>query len=265
MCGRYASFREAQALADAFDVEELTDAARAVAASWNVAPTDRVRIVVEHAEHHRSLQAARWGLVPPWAASPAIGARMINARAETLAEKPAFRSPAAKRRCLVPADGYYEWHRYSPGSGAKERRQPYYIHRPGGEPLVFAGLYSWWPDPERAPDDRNRWLLSTTIVTGAARGELAAIHHREPIVLGPGAARDWLDPGLDDAREATEVLRRSAPPLTWHPVTTAVGAVVNNHPGLIAPVASPPEAPGLLPRGDGAAHPGPDAAPSAGP
>lgn len=267
MCGRYASFRQAQALADAFDVDEMTEAARAIMASWNVAPTDQVRIVVEHSDDHRSLQAARWGLVPPWAASPEVGARMINARSETLADKPAFREPAAKRRCLVLADGYYEWHRYTPsqaGPGrAGGRRQPYYIHRPDEAPIAFAGLYSWWPDPTVAAGEPDRWLLSTTIVTGAARGTLERLHHREPIVLDGDTAAAWLDPGLTDARAATALLSEAAPPLTWHPVTTAVGPVANNHPGLIAPVENPPELTDLLPWEDDAARPGQDASPRA--
>ncbi|MPV50178.1 SOS response-associated peptidase [Pseudactinotalea sp. HY160] len=284
MCGRYASFRAAQAMADAFDVDDMTDAARAIAASWNVAPTDPVRIVVAHPGSRRSLQAARWGLVPPWATSPAIGSRMINARSETLADKPAFRIPAAKQRCLVLADGYYEWHRYTPApdspdstgstgstsaAGSTDRRsgelrQPYYIHPAGEAPLAFAGLYSWWPDPELPAGDPQRWLLSTTIVTGEARGALATLHAREPVVLGAAAARAWLDPELTDARAALELTCEPGPRLTWHPVTRAVGAVRNNHPGLLEAVTSPPELAGLPLREDDVARPGRDAPPRAG-
>ena len=160
MCGRYASFRSAQDVADDVAIAELADDARLLPPSWNVAPTDEVRIVVERpttvetaggaarpgtGEITRSLRLARWGLVPSWSKDPSGGARMINARRETLLDKPAFAKPLAVRRCLVAADGYYEWKKLPLPAGATENakppKQPYWIHR-DGEPVFFAGLLS---------------------------------------------------------------------------------------------------------------------------
>src|SRR5918998_6934694 len=150
MCGRYASFRDAQDIADDFAVAEIADDARLLPPSWNVAPTDPVRIVVERAakdtgEIVRSLRLARWGLVPSWAKDPGVGARMINARAESLLEKSSFAKPLAVRRCLLPADGYYEWRKLPLPEGAPARakvpKQPYWIHPADGGLAVLAGLY----------------------------------------------------------------------------------------------------------------------------
>ncbi|WP_156251886.1 SOS response-associated peptidase [Pseudactinotalea terrae] len=248
MCGRYASFKESQDLADAFDVEDMTEAAREVMASWNVAPTDGARIVVDRAPQldgdaaeaepakvRREMHLARWGLVPPWAKDISIGARMINARSETLTEKPAFKKPAATKRCLVLADGYYEWQKITPPGESKPIKVPHYIHPTDGSPIAFAGLYSWWRDPSKDDDDPDRWLLSTTIVTAEARDGLEAIHDREPAMLTREVAESWLDPSITDLDAVLAMLAEPPPELSWYEVGRAVGNVRNNGPELLQP------------------------------
>lgn len=130
--------------------------------SWNVAPTADVPILLERlvdGSPVRQLHVARWGLVPSWAKDPSIGSKMINARSESVLEKPAFRKATRSRRCAVPADGYYEW------KGEGRSKQPYYVHPKDGRPLVFAGLYEWWKDPSKPEGDPQRWMLSTSIMT----------------------------------------------------------------------------------------------------
>lgn len=250
MCGRYASFRESEDLADAFDIDDMTDAAQQVLASWNVAPTDSVRIILDRAprtdgdpEHtaaaqpsiRREMHLARWGLVPSWAKDVSVGARMINARSETLADKPAFARAAAGKRCLVIADGYYEWQKIAVPGQAKPSKIPFYIHPTDGTPIAFAGLYSWWRDPSKADDDDARWVLSTTIVTAAARDGLEAIHDREPAMLTPESLRRWLDPAITELDDVAEILAAPAPALSWYEIGTAVGNVRNNGPQLLDP------------------------------
>lgn len=242
MCGRFASFREAQELADAFAITHVADDARELPPSWNVAPTDPVRVVVER-EHEgtarRTLQVARWGLVPGWAEDPSIGTRMINARAETLADKPAFRRALAARRCLVPAEGYFEWQRRPGADGGRPTKQPYWIHPADDRPIAFAGLYEFWRDPDRAEDDPLRWLVTTTVITTTADSAdplLGPIHDRRPVVLDPATWDAWLDPDARDGTTAAALLREPGTPLVPTAVSTAVGNVTNNGPELIRPL-----------------------------
>lgn len=260
MCGRYASFREAQDLADAFAVspEHVAEDALALPPSWNLAPTDPARVVVERAARtsgedaeaaeaaeqavERSLRLARWGLVPGWAKDPKIGSRMINARVESLTEKPAFRRAVAARRCLVPAEGYFEWRKPAEGSPARTPKQPFWIHDPDGAPLAFAGLYEFWRDPALADDDPHRWLVTMTIVTGGAPTDdpaLAEIHDRSPVILTPDRWDAWLDPHRQDPAEAVALLAGAAPRLVATPVSTAVNRVGTNGPELLDPVELP--------------------------
>lgn len=236
MCGRYADFRSAQALADAFgiDPEHIEDDVRLQPARWNVAPTTPVRMVVERpegAEPVRSLRLARWGLVPGWAKDPSIGNRMINARSETLAEKPAFRKALSARRALIPADGYYEWQAATSGP-----KQPFWIHPEGDGGIAFAGLYEFWRD--RSAAEPGEWLVTCTIITTDAESGPAAlrpIHDRRPVIL-PSAAWDaWLDPGLTDAAEAAAILATTPPPLVATAIGRGVGDVRNDGPGLLEP------------------------------
>ncbi|MBX9245957.1 SOS response-associated peptidase [Actinotalea ferrariae] len=250
MCGRYAAFREAQDLADTFDIEpdDIAEDAALLPPSWNVAPTDAVRVVVERAPRAadgedevpddvvRSLRLARWGLVPGWAKDPSVGSRMINARVESLVDKPAFRKAAAARRCLVPAEGYFEWRKPPAGSPAKTPKQPFWIHADDGSPLAFAGLYEFWRDRSLPDDDPHRWLVTMTIITGGAPTDdpvLAEIHDRRPVVLGRERWAAWLDPHRTDAAEAVDLLQDPAPRLVATPVSTAVNSVRTNGPELV--------------------------------
>lgn len=233
MCGRYASFRQAQELADAFDVAEIADDANDVHPSFNVAPTDQVRVILERAEAGagRQMHAARWGLVPAFADDPKIGVRMINARIETVAEKNAFAKSLRTRRCILPADGYYEWRKNADGS-----KTPHFIHRADAAPLAFAGLYSFWRDPSKSESDPSRWLLSTTILTQPARSQLTDIHDREPVVLRRAAVAGWLDPTVTTPEEALAVIAPERPKLQFHRVGPQVGNVRVDSPALIEPV-----------------------------
>lgn len=230
MCGRYANFLSEQQLIDHFAIAQVADDARLLPPSWNVAPTQQVAIVVparaDDPTPGRRLEVAQWGLVPSWAKDPGVGSRMINARSETVAEKPSFRSAFAKRRCVVPASGYFEW-RLEDGV-----KQPYWIYARDNAPLAFAGLYEFWKDPSAPSAD---WLVTTTILTGPARGRMSELHDREPIMLGPDAIGDWLD---RDADQGTlfDVITLPSPEVTWHPVSRAVGSPRNNSAENIEPL-----------------------------
>lgn len=222
-------------LADAFGVDEVVDD-EPLAPSYNVAPTDPVHIV-RSAGGARQLRVARWGLVPSWADDPRIGARMINARYETVGEKPAFRTALARRRCVVPADGYYEWYA---DAGAK---RPHFLHRADGGVLGFAGLYEVWRDPRRRSDDEpGAWLWSCTIVTTAATDDLGHLHDRMPMVVPAEARAAWLDAALTDPVAARALPVPAAEVgLTAYPVSPAIGDVRNNGPHLVEP--APDDAP----------------------
>lgn len=243
MCGRFASFTQDQDLADELAIAEIAEDARLLPPSWNVAPTDPVRIVVERAPRGssdvtRSMRVARWGLVPSWAKDPGVGARMINARSETLLDKPAFAKPFAARRCLVLADGYYEWRKLSlPATSAKKvQKQPYWIHPADAGVAAFAGLYEFWRNPAASETDPDRWLVSTTVITRPASEAMAAIHDRMPLVLPPSAWDEWLDPSVGDA---SDLLGIDGTRLATRPVGDAVGSVQNDGPSLIEPDPEP--------------------------
>ena len=226
MCGRYASTRSDDDLSSLFDaVVRLGDPPEP---SYNVAPTDPVRIVLDR-DDDRQLRTVRWGLVPSWAKDKKIASRLINARSETVTEKPAFRKAAAKRRCLIPADGYYEWEKRE---GAKV---PHFLHTDGV--LAMAGLYELWPDPSPDDDDPNKWFWSTTVLTTTATDTLGHIHDRSPVVVPDDLWSAWLDPGLTDLAGVADLLQSIPEPhLTPYEVSTAVNSVRNNGPELVAPV-----------------------------
>lgn len=228
MCGRFVSSSTPDEIGAYFDAEPPR-AEVVVEASWNVAPTDDVYVVVEH-DGTRQVAAHHWGLVPFWAKDPKIGSRMINARAESLTTKNAFKAAFEHRRCIVPADGFFEWKKI-PGQKTK---QPYFIHRSDGEPLAFAGLWEQWRGPDRSSGER---LRSTTVITTDANETMEPIHDRMPVILPPSAWDQWLDPAATDV-EMLEKLLVPAPPdvLVMHPVSTEVGNVRNNGAHLIEPV-----------------------------
>ncbi len=221
MCGRFVSASSPEDLADYFDA--AIDQA-ALGANFNVAPTHEVPIV-RAVERDRTISVVRWGLVPFWAKDLKIGSKMINARAETVAEKPAFRSAFAKRRCLIPADGFYEWAKI-PG---QKNKQPYYIYRTDGEPLVFAGLWERWKPKDDAGEVLEDELVETfTVLTTSANGDMEPVHNRMPVMVPPTAWDSWLDPATDQ----DELLQLAVPApdglLELRPVSTAVNRVANN-------------------------------------
>jgi putative SOS response-associated peptidase YedK len=197
-----------------------------------------VRIVVDRAARGsgdpvRQIRTVRWGLVPSWSRDGKDGARMINARIETVTEKPAFKAAAARRRCLVPALGYYEWQPTPRG------KVPHFLHDPGGGLLAMAGLYELWRDRRLSDDDPDRWVWTCTIITQQASDLLGTIHDRNPVVVPPDLRADWLDCASDSA-DAAALLLDEIPEARLDPriVSAAVGSVRNNGPELIEPVAN---------------------------
>ena len=207
VCGRYVSVQER---ADLVELYNATAVGEAPAPSYNVAPTAQVEAVVEHADQKtdqvdRQLRTLQWGLVPSWAKDPKIGNRLINARVETLADKPSWRGPFRRQRAVIPAAGYYEWAPREHDS--KVRKQPYYLH-PTDPPgvLSFAGLYELWRDPSKEKADPARWLWTAVIITTDATGPAGDIHDRTPLILPRDRVDAWLDPWRTEPDEIYEVL-----------------------------------------------------------
>jgi putative SOS response-associated peptidase YedK len=225
MCGRYVVATPFQQLALDFGAVAETE----FAAHYNLAPTAAVPVLWQRAEDEgvRRLDLARWGLVPYWAKDPGIGVRAFNARIETAADKPMFRGAFVRRRCVLPADGYYEWRK-----GEGKTKQPMFIHPRDGSRLAFAGLYERWKDAEGRP------LWSVSILTGPALGdELASIHDRMPLTVAADRIEAWLDPDLRDADRVRSLLDLDlVPDWATRPVGPAVGNVRNNGPELILPL-----------------------------
>jgi putative SOS response-associated peptidase YedK len=256
VCGRFVSVSSPQLLAQHFGVQEgLAEHALPERESdYNVTPRAGVLVVRERsprpnrtgdtAEVARVLSLVRWGLVPSWAESTAIGDKLINARAETVAEKPAFRRAFAQRRCIVPADAFYEWkvgerpdREHGASAGRRAPRQPYCVRRRDGEPLAFAGLWEIWRDPAvEDADAPDAWVRSCTVITTRANGVLAPIHDRMPVVLGDDTWDTWLDPANHDIA-ALESLLVPAPDewVAAYPVSTRVNSPRNNDADLLAP------------------------------
>jgi len=232
MCGRFALFSEPDRFAQFLDAQVAPDP-EPWQPSWNVGPTGTVLGVAERPDGGRLLTTYRWGLVPMSAKDPAALRSTFNARAETVATKASFRAAFAKHRILVPADGFYEWHKLDDGT-----KQPHYFTRTDGAPLAFAGLAEWWRDPD-APRDAPG-IRSCTIITTAAGHDMDGIHDRMPVILSPDTFDVWLDPDNDEIPELTSLLR-AAPDgtLTHHPVSRRVGSVRNNDADLVAPVPAP--------------------------
>jgi putative SOS response-associated peptidase YedK len=257
MCGRFVSARKRLEL-----LEEFAATRDAVAADrdpdYNVAPTKRIYTVLERnpdvrynrasppdvpsggtggrppGGQQRELRLVRWGLVPNWAKDTSGGARLINARSETVAVKPAFRAAFAKRRCLIPADGYYEW--MTEGKAKK----PFYIYRTDGGLLAFAGIYELWRNSQVPDDHEDAWYWSASIITTQATDDIGQIHDRTPMVITPESWADWLDPANNERESLLAVMRPATTSgsggLTSYPVSTAVNTVRNNGPSLIEPL-----------------------------
>jgi putative SOS response-associated peptidase YedK len=240
MCGRYATTQTSASLNQTFEAD-LANSFVELEADFNMAPTKLAPLVIGRrpeelpagAPPRRELMTARWGLIPSWAKDPSIGNRMINARSETAAEKPAFKRAFAKRRGLLPADGYYEWYAAEPTPDhPKPTKQPFYITPQDGSVLAMAGLYEFWKDRES-----DEWITSFTIITTTAEDDLGHIHDRMPMFLEPDAFDAWLDPAPRPTEQLLELLIPAAPGrLDAYPVSTAVNNVRNNGPELIVPI-----------------------------
>lgn len=262
MCGRYAASARPDELVEAFDVEEdhTAEPSRSILAKpqdppagvpdWNMAPSKQAPIVLtrrpkgttegdpDEAEPVRQLRLLTWGLVPSWAKEVKVGLRMVNARAESVLGRGAFAKAALARRCIVPADGWYEWQASPTATDAKgkPRKQPFFIHRADGEPVAFAGLYEFWRDRSLPEGDPAAWLTTFTIITTEAEPGLDRIHDRQPLVLERHDWETWLDPDEKDPDVVQRLLDFAAPGrFVAHPVGRAVGATRNNGPGLIEP------------------------------
>ena len=223
MCGRFVQSHDPEFYADAFGVETIRT--ESLPTSFNVAPTDSVYAVAEH-DGERLLGAFRWGLIPFWAKDKKIGARNINARSETAADKPAFRDSFSKRRCLIPADGFYEWQRRPDG------KLPHYIYRADSRPLALAGLGASWKDPET-----EGWVKTCTILTGSPNPMVAELHDRMPVILPEESWSEWLDRDNNDRNHLQSLLTVfPKEQMAEHPVSTLVNKVANNYPECIEPL-----------------------------
>jgi putative SOS response-associated peptidase YedK len=234
MCGRYTITSAPEALRALFRYDERPD----FPPRFNVAPTQPIPIV-RLADGRREFALVRWGFVPSWVKDPNAFALIVNARGESVCDKPAFRAAMKRRRCLIPADGFYEW------QATAGRKQPFYIHARSGEPLAFAGLWETWTGPN------GEEVETAAIVTTRANRLLAPLHDRMPVIVPPAAFDLWLDCGAVDARTA-ESLIAPAPDdlLEAHPVSTAVNRTANDNAALIERV-EPGAAERLRPAGPG--------------
>jgi len=252
MCGRYASSRRPEDLVEEFEIDKV-EVPEPLPPDFNVAPTKQVYAVVQRpadpqdkqGASERQLRSVKWGLVPFWAEDPSVGNKMINARMETVHEKPAYRRPFASRRCLLPADGYFEWYTTEQRTKAgKPVKQPFFIHPADGGVLAMAGLYEVWRDPTRDDDDPHRFLWSCTVITTSAEDSVGHIHDRMPLMVEQDRRASWLDPTIDDPDTLKGLLVPAAPGrLEAYPVSTAVNSVRNNGPELLDALAAEPGQP----------------------
>ena len=219
MCGRYTLSTPAGRLAEEFQLDSTVE----IPPSYNVAPTQQVAAVLED-EGGRRLEMLRWGLVPSWADDPDIGARMINARSETAPEKPSFRRAFRGRRCLIPADGFYEWKRENGG------KQPYYFRMQDGRPFAFAGLWESW-------EKGDGTLRTCAILTTRANSVLEDIHDRMPVILPHDAYDAWLDPDADREELGELMIPYPNDDLETYPVSRFVNSPRNNDERCIEPAA----------------------------
>ncbi len=224
MCGRFGQARDPYQYGEYLEVDEIVS--EPLSPSWNVAPTDPIYAARHHKGQTR-LETMRWGLIPHWASD--LKTFHINARSETLAQKPLFRVRLARRRCLIPANGFYEWTARAAG------HVPYWFYRADGHPLVFAGLWGVRRHPAS-----GEWLVSCSIITAESEGPISAVHNRMPVALSPDRWEPWLDSDLDDAITAQSLLAHPQT-ATWatHPVSRRVNKVAHNDPALIEPVSYP--------------------------
>ena len=243
MCGRFVASRPVEEIVEEFAVDEVRLPEELLAGPrFNVAPQAEVLGVREVERHEdgaleRRLGSYRWGLVPSWAKDPRIGARAFNARADTLVERPMFRTAVAKRRLIIPADGFYEWQRLG-GSGRKAVRQPWCFRRADGHLMGFAGLYELWrPRDASTGEPEGDWLRTCTIITTDANKLMAPIHDRMPVVLGPEQYEQWLEPGPIEPGLLTELLAPAPEDfLVGYEVSREVSDARSEGPQLVEPL-----------------------------
>lgn len=243
MCGRYRLSTHPHALYEQFALELVNPDERELPPRYNVAPTQPVAAVRLRRDGRRELVLLHWGLIPSWAKDPAIGNRMINARSETVGEKPAFRNALRRRRCLIPADGFYEWQKQARGP-----KQPFDITRTDGAPFAFAGLWEHWQGPN------GEEIESCAILTTEANSLMRPIHNRMPVILFPEDYAAWLAQDEVPLRDLEPLLGpREWPDMQAHPISTLVNNVRNEGSQCIAPApptdAQPPagDTPGVRP------------------
>lgn len=207
--------------------------------SWNVGPTRAIPAIVDTEDHGRVMDIFRWGLVPHWAKDPKTGYKMINARAETVATKPAYRAALVRRRCLIVVDGFYEW--MSPDPSSPKRRVPFYFRRADGSPITFAGLYETWWDKSRSEEpDPESYLQTCVIVTTEAGPDMEAIHNRMPVIIEEPQRDLWLDTSTQEIEAVAGLLVPSrAGTLVRHPVSPEVNNVRNDGPQILQAVPWP--------------------------
>jgi putative SOS response-associated peptidase YedK len=255
MCGRYASSRKPEDLVEEFEVDRVVSD-EPLGADYNVAPTKEVYAVLDRVPRdapddtpaERRLTTVVWGLIPSWAKDRSIGNRLINARVETLAEKPAFRRAYAKRRCLLPADGYFEWYETQQRTAkGKPVKQPFFITPADGGVLAMAGLYEIWRDASVLEDEPGAFVWSATVITTTAEDSVGQIHDRMPMLVEKSGYDAWLDAALTDTDALGKLLVPAAPGrLTAYPVSKEVNNVKNNGADLVAPLAPEDEPAGLF-------------------
>lgn len=230
MCGRFAYYSAAEAAVDLFGLTDIPP----IAPQYNIAPTDFAAVIQRDEAGANLVSLKRWGLLPFWSKDRSMAARMINARAETVQSKPAYREAFKRRRCVVPADGYYEWITLAEG------KQPYYLSRADGAPLAMAGLWEQWQDPARD----NELVETFTVLTMAAENRIAALHHRMPVMLDDVACEHWLagDNANPPALRELDAVARAAEMQFWA-VEKTVNNARNEAPGLIDPLLEQPPLP----------------------
>lgn len=223
MCGRYTITTIDDVVAE-LELEVDPAVTAAFEPRYNVAPTQEAPVVVQRGAGPARLELMRWGLIPHWAKDPSIGAKMINARRETLADKPAFRDAYSRRRCLVPSDGFFEWKREG------RVRRPFYYHRVDGKPILYAGLWERWRDPG------HTWITSFSIITGEPNALVAPLHDRMPVIVAAADYRRWLHPEPLPPEMLVDVLRTREPQgFELVEVSTRVNSVANDDPACLAP------------------------------
>jgi putative SOS response-associated peptidase YedK len=222
MCGRFVQNFTFETLQRNFNFSTVE---ADIPPNFNVAPTQEILTIIKH-DNENKLERLHWGLVPFWAKDVSIGNRMINARAETVASKPSFRNAFKKRRCLIPASGFYEW------KGEKGQKQPYYITIPSGEPFAFAGLWETWNEK-----DNDSVYKSCTIITTSASESIVELHNRMPVILKPEVYEKWLDSKIHDIKELQIIINDYLNyDMKYYPVSTFVNSVNNNDPNCIKPI-----------------------------